>query len=96
MKKEPLIIENQGSFAIGGKTKSMKAFSAQTIFLRQKGRLPMATTRMYFIKFPYMPGPIPWYFSMVVPSASGRGNRHLMAVRDSKISFFARDTLRIS
>jgi hypothetical protein len=96
MKKEPLIIENQGSFAIGGKTKKHEGVFSTDHFLTPEGQIAYGDHAYVFYQIPVHARPYPLVFSMVVPSASGRGNRHLMAVRDSKISFFARDTLRIS
>ena len=94
--KQPLIIAEQGSFAIGGSTLKHDGVSARTIFLNQKDRLPMGTMPMPFTRYPWTRVPIRSFFSTAALSANGHGKRRLMAAKAFRPFFCARVTRRSS
>ncbi|MBS5582479.1 MAG: alpha/beta fold hydrolase [Megasphaera sp.] len=62
MKKEPLIIENQGSFAIGGKTKKHEGVFSTDNFLAPEGQIAYGDHAYVFYQIPVHARPYPMVF----------------------------------
>lgn len=86
--KEPLIIAEQGSFAIGGSTLKHDGVFRTDHFLEPEGQVAYGDHAYAFYQVPVNARPYPLISSTAVLSANGHGKRRLMAAKAFR-PFFA-------
>lgn len=90
--KQPLIIAEQGSFAIGGSTLKHDGVFRTDHFLEPEGQIAYGDHAYAFYQVPVDARPYPLIFL----SANGHGKRRLMAAKAFRPFFCARVTRRSS
>lgn len=94
--KQPLIIAEQGSFAIGGSTLKHDGVFRTDHFLEPEGQIAYGDHAYAFYQVPVTRVPIRSFFSTAALSANGHGKRRLMAAKAFRPFFCARVTRRSS
>ena len=94
--KQPLIIAEQGSFAIGGSTLKHDGVFRTDHFLEPEGQIAYGDHAYAFYQVPVDARPIRSFFSTAALSANGHGKRRLMAAKAFRPFFCARVTRRSS